>query len=120
MNDIDAKQVILLDRTNISRKIGVSLCQDMSQFKIFFVENSIYVPIFLDESTTVSMKSKPVYCGIMVIQKCFIWIIMFVGQKGTSCCGCSDDLFQNITFMYVPYNIFPNILAIGTDGCASM
>ena len=65
-----AESPLLLDRTNVSRTIRRVAESAIVQKKLLF-QNAMYVSIFLDESTTRNMTSRPVYCGAMAINSKF-------------------------------------------------
>ena len=123
VNQNSTKQVLLLDRTNVSRHIRGSISQGISKLKENFVHKSVRFSIFLDESTTCSMQTRPVYCGMMAIHQDFTWIATFTGQSDSSICKTGEDFFKLVKKIYEPYNIFLNVkklVGAGTDGCAAM
>ena len=85
-----------------------------------FFEDVSYVSIFLDESTTNAMQTRPVYCGLIGIQSNFDWLMCFAGQTNTAGCESGETYFQAVKNVFIMYNIWSKKKSIGTDGCHSM
>ena len=110
---------LLLDRTNVGR--GLTRIADVIiDLKIKFYSKALHVSIQLDESTTVKMQSRPVFCGMMGISACFEWFLCFAGQTNTAGCETGATYFKAVKEIYEPYRIWENVRAVGTDGCAAM
>ena len=65
----------------------------------------MYVSIFLDESTTRNMTSRPVYCGAMAINSKFDWFMTFVGETDTSGSENAQAYFDAVERVYKPFGI---------------
>ena len=83
MNQEEPQPPLLLNRTNVSRTIERVAKEAVAQ-KTIVTRNAKYVSLFLDESTTKKMQSRPVYCGLMVVTEAFDWEMFFAGQTDTA------------------------------------
>ena len=123
VNQEDAKQPCLLDRTNVSRTVGRIGDEAIAQKKVL-VSKAKLSSIFLDESTTQNMKSRPVFCGAMTIDEYFNWMMFFVGQTDTAGSETGQTYFNKVKEVYEPFGIVDMMkesgAAVGTDGCAAM
>ena len=96
-NQFGEKAPLSIHRTQVSRNI-VTLKKN-------FFEDVSYVSIFLDESTTNAMQSRPVYCGVIGIQPNFDWLMCFAGQTNTAGCESGETYFQAVKNVFSVYNI---------------
>ena len=99
-----AQSPLLLDQTNVSRTISRVAESVKAQKKLLF-QNAMYVSIFLDESTTRNMTSRPVYCGAMAINSKFDWFMTFVGETDTSGSENAQAYFDAVERVYKPFGI---------------
>ena len=118
-NQFGIRHPLPLHRTQVSRNIA-SIGEEIVGLKIKFFQQSNHVSIFVDESTTTAMQSRPVYCGAIGITKEFDWIMCFVGQTNTAGCESGQVYFNAVKSVYDPYKIWEIKKSVGTDGCSAM
>ena len=99
------KKPIILHQTQVSQRIQ-KVGKDIVSLKINFFKNCAYTSIFVDESTTVGMQTRPVYCGAIGINEKFEWLMCFVGQTNTAGCETGEIYFNTVKDVYSIYNIW--------------
>ena len=118
-NQYGETSVLPLHRTQVSKRI-IGAAGDIVELKMVFFRSAKYASIFLDESTTNSMKTRPVYCGAIGITDKFDWFMCFIGQKNTSGCESGKMYFDAVKAVCEPFCVWNNLKSVGTDGCHSM
>ena len=118
-NGEGAVMPLSLHRTQVSNNINRTGDSVVEKKKQIIMESS-HCSLFLDESTTVSMGTRPVYAGAMVIMEDFRWACFFVGQKDTSESDGGNAYFNTVKTIYDDIGLWEKIRSVGTDGCASM
>jgi hypothetical protein len=110
---------LLLDPTNVSRTIE---CHGnvVQGLKRECFKQSACNSLVLDESTTTSMQTCPVYVGSLSCTVEFEWLLTFIGQTDTSGSENAQAYFDSIKKLCEPYDIWSKLRAFGTDGCHSM
>ena len=108
-----------LHRTQVSRNINTTGDLIIKEKKQIILD-SVHCSPFLDESTTVSMGTRPVYAGAMATTEEFLWACFFVGQKDTSVADGGQSYFIIVKTLYENIGLWKKYRAIGTDGCAAM
>ena len=108
-----------LHRTQVSRNINTTGDLIIKKKKQIILD-SVQCSLFLDESTTVGMGTRPVYAGAMAITEDFLWAFFFVGQKDTSENDGGQSYFIIVKSIYEDIGLWEKYRAIGTDGCAAM
>ena len=118
-NQFGDKAPISLHRTQVSRKI-TTIGNNVVTLKKDFYKDAVYISIFLDESTTTAMETRPVYCGLIGIKSNFEWLMCFAGQTNTAGCETGEVYFNTVKDVFSTYDIWSKKKSIGTDGCHSM
>ena len=104
-NQFGEKAPVPINRTQVSRKI-TTIGNDVVTLKKKFYQDVIYVSIFLDESTTTAMQTRPVYCGLIGIKPNFEWLLCSAGQTNTAGCETGEVYFNSVKDVFNIYDIW--------------